>query len=204
MKEYLDIIYKYYPKDIALNDPELLGNKLFEKLISKCLAANKNQSQWIRFIKDLKSNLDIEITEFNRLPEFNPSFIAVFLVEEYERPKPGDYEPFQLVVKVSVIAPVYILYFDNLASGYNNRLIRDNPITEKEIFIFNSVRENLLKTYPGYGHFDLSMAFCMVPQLANISTINKRKPFLDECIFGLYLSIHPHNINKDKFDKTYL
>ncbi|WP_426669178.1 hypothetical protein ACPPVU_23510 [Mucilaginibacter sp. McL0603] len=201
INELIKIVDSYYPEGITLNDPELLNNSLFIKLLNVCLEANENNYQWIELLKGLKNKLSIEITEFVLLTDCNPSFVAVFLTENYERPKPKDYEPFQLILKISVIAPVYSIYFDNFVSDGNKRIIKSNPTTEKEKLVFNEVQESVIKLYQNYSPLDLSMAFHMLSHLGDISISNKRKPFLDECIFGSYLSIHPYNYLEDRIAK---
>jgi len=196
--DLIAIIDKYYPKNIVLNNPELLNQISFSNLKNICLEAYNDQDQWKMFLNEIKSKFDIEITEFVLLNERNPSFIAVFLTENYERPKPVGYEPLQLVLKLSVIAPVYTIYFDNLASDWNKRLIRTNPITKQETSVFNQIRENMDRFYSNYSKLDFINTFYTLSHLGDISNQNKRKPYLDECIFGLYLSIHPHNIFTDK------
>lgn len=197
IKELIKIVDYYYPQGVDINRLELLANKSYLKLATKCREASANNKQWKELLYGLKANLDIEITEFDLLLKSNPSFIAAFLTEEYQRPKHSNYESFQLILKVSVIAPVYSLYFDNFVSDWNSRLIRSNPVTEKESIAINQVQEIIKRTYNNYSHLDITQAFHVLHHLGNISAANKRKPYLDECIYGLYLSFHPHNIRID-------
>lgn len=194
IKELINIANKYYDSEILDTD----ASDSFSRLRKLCSEASGNQENWILFLNSIKAIANIEITEFVLLKELNPSFIAVFLTEEYKRPKPKGYQPMQLVLKLSVLAPTYHLYFDNLDSENNKRLIRTNPITDKENLIFNKILEKLNLHYPGYSQFDFSNCFYSLSHLDNISDTNSRKPYLDECIFGLYLSIHPHNILNDR------
>jgi hypothetical protein len=198
IKEFEQIVFEHYPVGVDLNNPKILENNLFRKLISKC--NNANSELWSLFLSEIKLDEKFEITEFLFLNEYNPSFIAVFILEEYERPKPVGYQPQQLVLKISVIAPYFALYFDNLVSDFNKRLFRNNPISENEILVYFKIIKALEKNYTSYSMFNLDLAFNTVAKLGSISTNNKRKPFLDECIFGLRLSIHPHNILIDKLN----
>jgi hypothetical protein len=198
LNNLVKIVNEYYSEGMSLDDPERHNQQTFLKLTKLCLEANNGQEQWNLFLNKIKASSKVEITEFIFLSEFNPSFIAVFLTEDYQRPKPVGYEPLQLVLKISVLAPVYSIYFDNLASDWNKRLFRTNPATDQERTIFSRVEENINHLYPAYVKLDFTSAFHTLTHLGNISSENKRKPFLDECIFGLYLSIHPHNILVDK------
>jgi len=195
------IVDEYYPRGISLNDPEILHNKLFKKVSDICLKAHNNQGQWANLLQKARKKFTGEITEFVLLKELNPSFIAVFITEEYQRPKSENYEPCQLILKISVLAPVYSIYFDNFVSTHDKRIIRCNPITEIENTLLTELKKTVKETFSTYSHLDISMAFHMLPHLSDISLSNKRKPFLDECIFGLYLSIHPYNYNEDKLNK---
>ncbi|MGF7041696.1 hypothetical protein [Mucilaginibacter lappiensis] len=199
-EELIKLIDDYYPQNIALNDPQIRNHNLYVKLLNICKEANQDQGQWPTLMANLKSRLNLEITEFVLLAKANPSFIAVFLTENYKRPKPEGYEPCQLILKVSVIAPVFSIYFDNLVSDWNYRQIRSNPISEKERLVYSQIQETVTKFYHNFSHFDVSGMSYMLPHLGDISILNKRKPFLDECIFGLYLSTHPYNYIRDSFD----
>jgi hypothetical protein len=196
IQKLIKIVDDYYPKGVSINNIEL-HNESFLKLITDCQEADLNKKQWTEILYEFKTNLNIEITEFVLLSKFNPSFIAVFLTENYERPKLSNYEPFQLVLKISAIAPVYSLYFDNLVSDWNSRLIRGNPVTKKERIAFDHIRKSMGRNYNNYSYLDISKTFHTLPQLGDVSTSNKRKPYLDECLYGLYLSVHPHNIIVD-------
>jgi len=200
-EELMKIVKTYYPQGVLLNDPNLSNHPTYKKLINVCLSCNNDQNQWKTFIAQLKKASSVEIKEFILLSDFNPSLIAVFLTSNYERPKPLTYEPLQLVLKMSVLAPVYMLYFDNFVSDWNKRIIRENPITEREKQIFDQVKNKIINFYDVYSQLDIAMAHYMLSDLGDISISNNRKPYLDECIFGLYLSIHPHNILVDKIQK---
>jgi len=192
--ELIKIVDAYYPIGIDIDQLELSGHESYLQLTNKCREADHNNKQWKEFLNAFKKRMNIEITEFVLLSKSNPSFIAVFLTDDYKRPKGSNYEPFQLILKVSVIAPVYSLYFDNFVSDWNSRLIRSNPVTEKESIAINQVQEIIKRTYNNCSHLDITQAFHVLHHLGNISATNKRKPYLDECIYGLYLSFHPHNI----------
>jgi len=194
IQELIKIVDTYYPIGVDINQLELSGH---EPLTNKCREADINNKQWKEFLYAFKKHTNIEITQFVLLSRSNPSFIAVFLTEDYKRLRDSNYESFQLVLKISVIAPVYSLYFDNLVSDWNYRLVRTNPITKKERLALDSAREIIKKMYNNYSHLDITQAFQVLEHLGNISAANKRKPYLDECIYGLYLSFHPHNILSD-------
>jgi|GEM_PF-1751245 len=195
--ELIKIVYTYYPIGVDIDQLELSGHESYLQLTNKCREADHNNKQWKEFLYAFKKLMNIEITEFVLLSKSNPSFIAVFLTEDYNRPKDSKYESFQLVLKISVIAPVYSLYFDNLVSDWSHRLVRTNPITKKECLAHDHIREIIEKLYDNYSHLDITQAFQVLEHLGNISVTNKRKPYLDECIFGLYLSYHPHIILVD-------
>jgi len=195
--ELIKIVDAYYPIGVDLNQLELSGDEPYLQLTNKCREADHNNKQWKEFLNSFKKRINIEITEFVLLSKSNPSFIAVFLTEDYKRPKDSNYESFQLVLKISAIAPVYSLYFDNLVSDWSYRLVRTNPVTKKERLALDHIREIMVKMYDNYSCLDITQAFQVLEHLGNISTTNKRKPYLDECIYGLYLSFHPHNIRID-------
>ncbi|NNU33210.1 hypothetical protein HK413_01730 [Mucilaginibacter sp. S1162] len=147
----------------------------------------------------MKKDLNVEITEFVFLEQLNPSFIAVFIVNDYADTGLSNYQPCQLVLKISALAPVYSIHFDNLISDWSKRIVRVNSINEKELFVFDKIEENIQKYYAKFSIIDSSKDFQIVNELGNISISNTRKPYLDECLFGLYLSFHPHNIFDDRF-----
>lgn len=200
IRKLIDIVNNYYSKDLEISNSDSDRQNNTTEIKRKCQDALRDQSRWKKFLNEIKEKSSIEVTEFILLQEFNPSFIAVFLTEEYTRPKPKDYQPLQLVLKLSVLAPVYSTYFDNLVSETNKRLIRINPVTEKEKIIIDYIHEGLKNHYMDHSIFDFSMSFYALHHLPDISTSNKRKPYLDECIFGRYLSIHPYNILEDKLN----
>ena len=204
INELVKTVDNFYPNNIVLNNPILLQDISYKNLINRCLSANDQQNTWREFIASMRSKLTVEITEFVLLSEFNPSFIAIFLIEDYQRPNKVFYQPLQLTLKISVLAPVYTLYFDNFDAETNKRIIRCNSINEKEKKIIDQVKFSLEKSYPEFSPFPFSKAYYMLSNLGDVSDVNKRKPYLDECIFGLYLSIHPHNILTDKLQKIIL
>ncbi|HEY0245874.1 MAG TPA: hypothetical protein VGC01_09950 [Mucilaginibacter sp.] len=202
--ELIKIVDRYYPPNVNLASAELRSHALFINLAKVCTQANANQEQWKLLLTNIKNNFNIEVSEFILLPEVNPSFIAVFQTGEYLKDNGNSYQPMQLILKISVIAPVYSLYFDNLVAESNKRLIKSNPTTEKETLLFNYIRELMKQFDTDYEQLDMSMLYYQLPHLEDISKKNKRKPYLDECIFGIYLSIHPHNIHEDKYERVIL
>jgi hypothetical protein len=164
LKELLNIVNAFYPKENAFNDPELKENRWYDKLSDKCFNAKNNQGQWIELITQLKRDLKIEITEFILLDDLNPSFIAVLLTESYTRPESEGYEPCQLILKISVLAPVYCLYFDNFVSTQSKRLIRNNPITDKEKTALIGVKNKMKELYPSFTDltFQWLSTYCLI------------------------------------------
>ncbi|MFI5159552.1 MAG: hypothetical protein ACHQF4_11845, partial [Sphingobacteriales bacterium] len=138
--EVIKIVDAYYPMGVDIDQLELSGHEPYLQLTTKCREADHNNKQWKEFLYAFKKRMNIEITEFVLLSKSNPSFIAVFLTEDYKRPKDSNYESFQLILKISVIAPVYSLYFDNLVSDWSYRLVRTNPTTKKERLALNHIR----------------------------------------------------------------
>src|ERR1700761_2926985 len=163
------------------NDNYEHGKTLFadyEKLTKLCLLAKADEERWITLIENVKKRLKIEITDFSLKGNINPSFVAIFLTEEYKKPRPEGYQPSQLILKISVLAPVYMLYFDNFDSKNNMRIVITNPVTQREQEAFNVVEQEFIQRYPGYAKFDLSNIYHILPELGNISETNKRKPYL--------------------------
>ena len=54
IKELVEIIDRYYPPDIALNDPRIKANNLYTKLSKACMDAKNDQKQWHVFLADIK------------------------------------------------------------------------------------------------------------------------------------------------------
>jgi len=178
-----DIVYDHYPFNIDLDDPRFINNPLTKTLINKCRQAYKQRDNWLNFLDSIKKlNIKVADYSFKLQSGLNPSLIAYIISESTN--------PYWLTLKISVIAPVYCLYYDNRSFDFNNRFIRFNPITEYEKEIFITIQNSLLKYYKNYDNLDLSDCYYLLNNLGNIRTF-RRKPFLDECLFGAFMSIHP-------------
>ena len=172
----------YYPDHTSLDESEIADHPFYEALRKRCTSCYDKKTNWENFLRYVDDNLAIKVIDYSfLLNSFNPSYTAYVLSEQSN--------PYWLTVKVSVIEPVYLLYYDNRSPDQHNRFIRVNAITESEKNILSQIQEGLLKFYPDHSPLDLFTGFYQLSDFGEIKTY-RRKPFLDECLFGPYLSIH--------------
>jgi len=183
IQDLLNVVNLYYPPNIDLEDMELLTeNNVFKRLMIKCEEANQKNEKWTDLLHYLRSELNVEILDYTLLFQFNPSFIAAMVADEDEQ--------CNLILKISVIAPVYSIYFDNCTQNFNQRFIRTNALTELEEKALLKLRNSLSFYYEDYSPFNFSLSHNIINSVGNIK-INGRKPYLDELIFGRNLNCHP-------------
>ena len=181
LTELKKVVKAYYPSGIDLDDEQLLlKTEEFKKLSNICSTFNK--SNWNEFLGEIKANSNLKIWDYSLLFQNNPSLIASITSDEKQQ--------CNLILKISVIAPIYTLYYDNIAQNQNKRFVRVNPVSESEIASFTLIENLLLKCFKSYSKLSFSDGFNVLPQMGNVKN-NGRKPYLDECVFGPYLSIHP-------------
>ncbi|MEO6524192.1 MAG: hypothetical protein ABIN91_21075 [Mucilaginibacter sp.] len=181
LNELKKVVKAYYPPEVDLDDEQsLLQTDEFKKLSNICSTFNKDN--WNNLLTEIKANLGIQIWDYSLLFQNNPSLIASIISDEKEQ--------CNLILKISVIAPVYMLYYDNIAQNQNKRFLRINPISESETASFILIENALFKYFKDYSKLSFSDGFYVLHQMGNVKN-HGRKPYLDECVFGPYLSIHP-------------
>ena len=180
----LELVNKYYPLGIDLDDIGLLNDtSAFKALISQCLNAQQLYDQhWTNMIDNIAGKFEVKVFDYTSPMPGNPAYIASIVSDRSEQCK--------LVLKISKLAPFYTLYFDNLTSNYNYRLIRNNPVTPSEVMIIQHLKDELSQYFKSYTPFDDLWYFITLPGMGNIA-INNIKPYLDELLFGVDLSFHP-------------
>ncbi|MEO6524191.1 MAG: hypothetical protein ABIN91_21070 [Mucilaginibacter sp.] len=184
-QELIAIANAYYSPDIALDDPLYINHPSSKKMIEKCTEAYNDQNNWLSFLAEIKSNVNVRILDnsLNLSTTFSPSFCAHIITAEKQN------EPYWLTAKISVIANVYDLYYDNRAFDQNNRFVRCNPVTDSEKNAYEQVKRSLDNFFKEYSPWDFSNGFYLLNHFKDIR-LERRPPFLDECIFGTQISIH--------------
>ncbi len=179
IKDLLKIVYHYYPSDIDFwnsKNNSCLETDEFKKI---CLMASID-IRWLNLKKRL-TNKELNFLDFSTFTYTQHSFFGSLI----------NYVAYtQLILRISAIAPVYTLYFLNYDTNWEKIGIRLNTISVEEAdaksILLKSVKEN----FKDYMEFDKEGFFTTVETLGKINILRPRKPYLDECIFGTYISIH--------------
>lgn len=179
VKELINIVKEYYPDDLDFWEFESVDHLERQSLKKVCDSAI-GDIRWIDFKEKLLYQYNF--IEFSLLFQAEPGFIGSIIVNQKNL--------CQLIVKISVIAPVYTLYFFYDHSDHRRKTFRFNASNKEEGDAMNLVFKTLKSEFSNYTEFAKEGFFTTVENLGNLRLRHPRKPYLDECIFGTYMSIH--------------
>lgn len=181
-KKLLNIIQEYYPNDLNFWEFNDYSDYKLEKIKNKCNQALNGDKRW----SDIKNNINKKFQnflDFSLLFQYKPSFIGSLNI--------ANNDGCHLIIKISVIAPVYAVYFMNDNSDWNKIILRFNPINDLEMEMKDFVIKEIKEKFKGYSEFTEDYFFTPVVNLKKLNILKPRQPYLDECIFGTYMSIYP-------------
>lgn len=180
IKDLRNIVEEFYPDGVDFYEFEDIDHPFREKLKLACLHALEDY-KW----KDLKNDIILKgynFLEFSLLFQAEPSHIGVIQV--------NNTDGCQLNLKISTIAKVYSLYFFNNAVNPKEKVLRFNSTNNEEEELLKTIQHLIIKNFNSYVEFEKEGFNILLENLGNLRLLNPRKPYLDECIYGNYMSIH--------------
>lgn len=179
LPELLKIVDEYYPSGIDFWDDIFEVHPKVQRLRKKAYAA-QDDPRW----QGLLRSLDFVFRAYDNSLAFQglPGFTAVL--------QPEEKWDVSLYLKISIIAPAYLILFSD-GKGKENRILRFHPVTDREEDIFSRLKAEITRNFKDYQGFRSGDFGYVVKTLGDIQPLRPRKPYLDECIFGENFSFHP-------------
>lgn len=162
MKEYLDIIYKYYPKDIDASDlnyfytPEM---QRYVKLQDDCI---KNSQTFDALSSMIAGEFNQLTNDYSLRGIFDCSYKAIFYIPENLNIKNFSICAFY----VSVLAKYYCIYLTQSYAGGVNSLAH-LTIDPEEQNLISKVEKCIKIYYPDYKPFPMEYFEERVPRISS-------------------------------------
>jgi|GEM_PF-1472735 len=151
-QKYLDIIYKYYSKDIHPGGEEYLYSPEYKAYLALQEQCREDTGRFDRLLEEIGKDLDVDV-----LPRFiSTSYVAMFYMTE--RIGFAKYE--RCIIIISGMLNVFSVYLGNDNKSETTLMaIR----SREELDLVNRVTGHVMKIYPEYEPFDMNYYYTRVP-----------------------------------------
>lgn len=171
-QKYLDIIYKFYKKDLDPGDNEYLYSSEYKAYLALQEQCREDTKRFDQLLEEIGKDLDVDI-----LPRFiSTSYVALFYMVEgigfakYKR----------CIIIISGMTNVFSVYLGNDNRSETTLMaIR----SREELDLINRVTEHVKKIYPEYEPFDMNYYYTRVPGVHAMHRYNDYATYY-ECLLA--------------------
>jgi hypothetical protein len=183
MKEIINIIYQYYPRNIDIMDSIYFDSLETKRLIVAAKEAENKSGKWHAFLSALKGAYgEKKVSEWTQLFNLDACYkLRVCITDSNEIVQ-------EMAVHVSIISKyfsVYVSTFDK-KNRFKSFPQRCTLTTENEIHHFNRIKEQLSKNYPDHKYLDPELTQKIIPDVT-IGNYHYGQATVFHCLFTTHI-----------------
>ncbi len=179
--ELFAIVDKYYPAGIAFWEEGFESSPKVQAM-RRLSVESKDDPRWKELLASL--NFGYAVDDHSVAWQGEPGFVAIL--------QPEEKWDISLFFKISLIAPVYMILFSNGTLLGKSKILRFEAITDEEAMNRLKLETEIKRLFKGYQEYHSGDYDLIAEKLGEMWVMKApRKPFLEECIFGMQMSFHP-------------